>query len=86
MGLDTIELVLAAEKHFGVSVPDEHAEKTITVEQFAQLLFELRGQTSTPLVYENVLLELQQLVSKQFKIPIERVLPNAYFVKDLGLN
>ncbi len=86
MGLDTIELVLAAEKHFGVSVPDERAEKTITVEQFAQLLFELRAQTTTPMAFENVLLELQHMVSKQFKIPIERVLPNAYFVKDLGLN
>ena len=86
MGLDTIELVLAAEKHFGVSVPDERAEKTITVEQFAQLLYELLAQTTTPIAFEDVLLELQQMVSKQFKIPIEHVVPNAYFVKDLGLN
>ncbi len=48
MGLDTIELVLAAEKCFGVSVPDERAEKTITVEQFARLLFELQAQLAHP--------------------------------------
>ncbi|MEQ1534163.1 MAG: hypothetical protein HOO97_02905 [Sideroxydans sp.] len=86
MGLDTIELVLSSEKHFGVSVPDERAEKTITVEQFAQLLYELRTQTANPMPFENVILELQQLVSKQFKIPIEKVLPDAEFVKDLGLS
>ena len=38
MGLDTVELVLEAEKYFGVSVPDERAEKIETVEQFARLL------------------------------------------------
>lgn len=86
MGLDTIELVLAAEKHFGVSVPGERAEKTITVEQFAQLLYELRVQANDPMAFEDVLLELQKMVSKQFKIPIERVVPDAYFVKDLGLS
>jgi acyl carrier protein len=38
MGLDTVELVMEAEKLFDVSVPDELAAKTETVEQFAQLL------------------------------------------------
>ena len=86
MGLDTIELVLSAERHFDVSVPDELAEKTITVEQFARLLYELRAQSDRPLAYEVVLLELRQLVAKQFGIPIERVLADAQFVKDLGLS
>ena len=86
MGLDTIELVLSAEQHFDVSVPDEQAEQTITVEQFALLLYELRAQTGRPLAYEVVLLELRQLVSQQFRIPIERVLADAQFVKDLGLS
>ena len=86
MGLDTIELVLSAEQHFAVSVPDELAEKTITVEQFARLLYELRVQSGRPLAYEVVLLELRQLVAEQFGIPIERVLADAEFVKDLRLS
>ena len=49
MGLDTVELVLEAEKHFGVSVPDERTEKTETVEQFARLLCELRARASEKL-------------------------------------
>ncbi len=86
MGLDAIELILEAEKHFGVSVPDERAEKSETVEKFARLLCELRTQTESPLPYDVVLLQLQQMIAKMFRIPIERVVPEAHFVKDLGLN
>lgn len=86
MGLDTIELVLYTERHFGVSVPDERAERTVTVEQFAHLLCELRAQTPAPLVYAVVLLQLQQLIAKHFKIPLAKITPNARFVEDLGLD
>jgi|CXWL01.1.fsa_nt_gi acyl carrier protein len=86
MGLDTVELVLEAEKLFGISVPDERAEKTDTVEKFARLLCELRGQTAAPLSYDEVLLQLQKMIAKQFKIPIEQILPEASFVRDLGLD
>lgn len=86
MGLDAIELILEAEKRFGVSVPDERTEKTETVEKFAQLLFELRAQTSAPLSYEEVLLQLREIIAKIFRIPIERIVPEAHFIKDLGLN
>lgn len=86
MGLDTVELVLETEKYFGVSVPDERAEKTDTVEKYARLLCELRAQTESPLPYDEVLLQLQQIIAKMFKIPIQRIAPEARFVKDLGLD
>ena len=86
MGLDTVELVLESEKYFGVSVPDKRAEKIETVEQFARLLCELRGQTPSPLPYDVVLLQLQQIVASRFMLPIEHVVPEAQFVKDLGLD
>lgn len=86
MGLDTIELVMAAEKHFRVSVPEERAEKTVTVEQFANLLCELRANSAMPLPYEDVLAQLQKLISKEFRIPLEQIVPDARFVEDLGLD
>ena len=86
MGLDTVELVMFAEEHFGVSVPAERAEKTTTVGQFACLLWELQSGSASPLNYEQVLAELQQLVASRFKIRIERIVPSARFVQDLGLD
>lgn len=70
MGLDTVELVMEAEKHFDVSVPDKLAAKAETVEQFARLLCELRAKTESPIPYDAVLLQLQQMVAKMFGIPI----------------
>jgi acyl carrier protein len=86
MGLDTVELVMEAEKHFGIHVPEESAALTVTVGQFARLLCELRAQSSMPLPYEDVLLQLQQMVARMFRIPVERIVPEARFVQDLGLD
>lgn len=86
MELDTVELILEAEKHFGVTVPDEGAEKTETVEKFARLFCELRAQTEMPLPYDVVLLQLRQMIAKMFEIPIERIGPGARFVQDLRLD
>ena len=86
MGLDTIELVLAAEKHFGVSIPDERAGNTETVDTLARLLCELRARTATPLSYEEALLQLRHMIAGLFGIPIERIVPESRFIQDLGLD
>jgi acyl carrier protein len=86
MGLDTVRLIVEAEEHFGVSVPDALLEKAATVEQFAQLLCDLLATSETPIKYDAVLLQLQQIIAKLFKIPINEIVPEAHFVNDLGLN
>jgi len=86
MGLDTVELVLEVEKHFDVSIPDERAEKTATVEALARLLYELLTHREIHLSYNEIIFQLQQIINRMFQIPIERITPEARFIDDLGLN
>lgn len=86
MGLDTVELVLEVEQHFGVSVPDEMAERIETVGELAQLVCHLRREAGLPLRYPDALSGLQDLTSRLFRIPLDRIGPDARFVKDLGLD
>jgi acyl carrier protein len=86
VGLDTVELIMEAEKLFGINVPDDLAAKTETVGQFVNLIYELRLISDKPLSYDEILLQLQQMISKNFAIPMERIIPEAFFTKDLGLD
>lgn len=86
MGLDTVELLWDAEKHFGVSISQEQAEDIVTVEQFAQVLWQLQQHSNSALSYGQVLTQLQTLIADRFDIPIERITPTARIIADLGLN
>ncbi len=86
MGLDTVELILEAEKHFGVAIPNARAAQTETVAQLAGLICELPSATGSPLSFDDALLQVQQLTARMFGIPIARVVPEARFVADLRLD
>ena len=86
MGLDTVEFVLEAEKHFGVSISDEAAAKTETVGQFVQLIYDLRDKTSKPLAHDEVCRQVQSIIVEQFAIPVEKIVLTARFIEDLGLD
>ena len=45
--LDTVELVMALEEEFGVEIPDEEAEKLITVGDAIKYVEEKAGQKSS---------------------------------------
>jgi acyl carrier protein len=86
VGLDTVELVIEAEKLFDISIPDELAALTETVGQFVGLIYDLRVQIGKPVEKDEILLQLQHMISKSFAIPIERIVPEASFTKDLRLD
>ena len=44
--LDTVELVMALEEEFGIEIPDEDAEKMVTVGQAVKYIEEKAKQTS----------------------------------------
>mgnify|MGYP000886443237 CR=1 FL=1 len=39
MGLDSVELVMIVERHFGILIPDKEAEKIRTVDDFAECVY-----------------------------------------------
>ena len=45
--LDTVELVMALEEEFGVEIPDEEAEKLVTVGDATKYIEEKAGQKSS---------------------------------------
>ncbi len=45
--LDTVELVMALEEEFGIEIPDEEAEKLVTVGDATKYIEEKAGQKSS---------------------------------------
>lgn len=45
--LDTVELVMALEEEFGIEIPDEEAEKLVTVGDATKYIDEKAGQKSS---------------------------------------
>jgi acyl carrier protein len=86
MGLDSVELVMNAEEHFGIEIPDHVAEALFTVgDLHGFIVAELNrlGRRPNP---EIVFVELRQLICDQFGIKPERIVAEAGIVKDLGID
>jgi hypothetical protein len=48
MGLDTVELIVAFEKHFQITIPDREAERISTVGEAAACVTRLKGLSADP--------------------------------------
>jgi acyl carrier protein len=87
MGLDTVELVMSVEEHFGVDIPDDDASTLMTVGMLHEwLMNELRRLDRPNLDSTAVFGDLRNIICDQFGIAVERVVPDARFVQDLHLD
>jgi hypothetical protein len=69
MGLDTVELIVAFEKHFQISIPDQEAEKIGTVGEAAACVTQLRGLLPDPIrtaAYHTVLQQVLSCLQPEF--------------------
>jgi acyl carrier protein len=84
MGLDTVELVMAVEEEFDITIPDSAATKMITVGEMHTFVIEElerlgRPNTDSTLIFEH----LKLIIVRQLGVEPSEVIPGARFVKDL---
>ncbi len=85
MGLDTVELVVAFEKEFGIEFPDAVAERLQSVGGVASYVWEemqKRGQPDADV--EAIIGRVRTITVEQLGVDPDVVFPWTTFVGDLG--
>ena len=87
MGLETVELVLAVEELFGITIPDASAEKIATVGQLQDFVFaELSKRTDNTRTSVEVFDVLRALIAHQMRIDPSQIRRESRFVQDLKMD
>lgn len=90
MGLDDVEIVMTLEDFFGIKIPDEDATKVTTVHELQSLCARLVREQRVPALLDDdqqatIHEEVRVIISEQMRIPLERIAPDAYLARDLGI-
>ncbi len=89
MGLESVELVMAFEEEFGVEIPDDEAERIITVGDARDFIVgKLRERAEDPEAVdpEEVWSRIKAIVVDHIGVRPEKVVPEAAFIDDLGVD
>ncbi len=89
MGLESVELVMAIEEEFDISIPDEEAGNLDTVGKLYQYILDilyLKQSGSSGEVDESDVWErTREVIVSQLGVDLEEVTEDASFVADLGI-
>ena len=90
MGLDSVELVMAVEEEFGISISDADAQKMLTPKEVINFVESRRGLVSLPQPKGNpsrteIAKTVKRLVIEQLGIPEAVYGEDKEFVRDLGM-
>lgn len=84
MGLEIVELVIAAEEHFAIQVNDEEAAKLVNCGLFCDyIVAKLRARGDTRAEAE-VWSQLKAIIVEQLGVKPDEVTREAKFYEDLG--
>jgi acyl carrier protein len=79
MGLDSVELVMEIEKSFGISIPDQEAEKITTVgKMYDAVWYHLEGKYSNKCNSQILFYKLRKSAEKIFYFPKQQFLLDAF--------
>jgi len=86
MGLETVELLMDIEDHFGVSIPDEDASRCITVGDTRDVVVRLlvaKGREDSPTLRDEVFHGMVEIIAKQMAMKPEQITPDSTWVGDI---
>ncbi|WP_269533755.1 hypothetical protein [Chitinimonas sp. BJYL2] len=86
MGLDTVELVLFAEKEFSIALPDDKVAEIRTVREFCDLIEQQIKLDGREVDGAAVLDFVTTTLTSKFKVPRSQITESAEIVKELGLD
>ena len=89
MGLDTVEIVLWAEKEFSIAITDADAGEVSTVGDFSQLIYNLlsiKNGLKNSINEEIIYNKIKTLLIKQYLVKESQINRNAKFIADLRLD
>ncbi len=91
MGMDIVELVIRTEEEFGIDIPDEMAEKLVTVGDLADCVQVCLKLATGENVWarrspERVRRRVRAIVVHQQGLRRSQVVDSARFVDDLGMD
>ena len=83
MGLDVVELVMTVEKHYGFTIPDTETARMRSVGDLHRYIVDHahpRPDSAEAWIW------LRDTIEGEFGVPAERITPEAWIVRDLGIN
>jgi acyl carrier protein len=86
MGLDSVALILAVEENFQIEIPDEAAERILSVRHMRDFIVdELRrlGREADP---DAVFARLREIIVEQLPVKPSEVVLDAEFVRDFRID
>ncbi len=86
MGLDTVEFVMWVEDEFGIDIPDRDASEMLTVGELCRYVASRIPQKVSGDIDQEIFDKVSHHLNTQFGVPLCQILPDARFVRDLGLD
>ena len=85
MGLETVEILMDLEDHFGVHIPDSSASACVTVDDLGKVIMNLlvaQGRSPGNLLEREVWDGMVAVMTKN-RIPADRIQPAAKWIGDI---
>jgi acyl carrier protein len=86
MGLESVEMVMEAERLFNVELPVEKVEKIYTFGAFVDCVHEANQSLGRKIEREDVYSTLRKVVSESLGVRERDITEDSRFIEDLGMN